>query len=322
VSGTVAVLDPGSFTTVQDLGRPGHARLGVSAAGAADPIALRLANLLAGNPAGAPALEMTLLGGAFRFAAPGYVALAGADMEGMIDGRPLPPWSAGPIAAGATLACRAARSGARAVLAVRGGIAVPAVLGSASTHTSSGLGGHDGRALRRGDLLAIGDAPGPPPQGARQVRPGTVARLGYDAPPGRQRILKVTRGAHADSFDLTARALLAGSVFAVSASSDRMGLRLEGPLLPPPLAGRMLTEGMPLGAIQVPPGGQPVVLFVDHQTTGGYPVIGCVITADLAAVGQLRPGDRIRFEEVSLAAALDLLRRQEEILAAPDLLGS
>ncbi len=315
MSGTIAVLDPGLFTTVQDLGRPGHARLGVSAAGAADSIALRIANRLAGNPEGAPALEMTLRGGRFRFGAEAFIAVAGADLDAAIDGRPMKSWSAAPVPAGATLACGMARQGARAVLAVRGGLIVPPVLGSASTHVPSGLGGLEGRALRRGDLLAVGDpVPGPAPV-ARRLRPEVRAPLAAAAPA----VLRVTSGAHAAQFGEPARDLLLGAEFTVSASSDRMGVRLEGPEIPPPLAGRMLTEGMPLGAVQIPPGGQPVILFVDPQTTGGYPVIACVASVDLPLVGQLRPGVRVRFTMISLAEARGLLHRQEEMIASEDL---
>lgn len=316
MSGTLSVLEPGLFTTVQDLGRPGHARVGVSAAGAADAVALRLANRLAGNPDGAPALEMTLVGGTFRFDAPGFVAVAGAEMRASIDGRPLPAWSAAPVPAGATLACGAAAAGARAVLAVGGGLVVPPFLGSASTHVPSRLGGLEGRALRPGDLLRLGAADSIPDPRPRHVRPDLLAALATTIATGAVVTLRVTSGPQADRFDEQARRLFAGSEYRVSGASDRMGLRLEGPPVAPPGRGAMLTEGMPLGAIQIPPAGRPVILFVDHQTTGGYPVIASIASVDLPAVAQLRPGGRVRFATITLDEARRLLRERAAALEA------
>jgi len=331
---TLVVLEPGLFSTIQDLGRPGHARLGVSAAGAADPIALRLANRLAGNDDGAPAIEMTLQGGSFRFEWDTIMATGGADMEATLDGRALPPWTAARAGAGTTLRCGGARRGARTIVAVGGGVAVQPVLGSASTHVGSALGGLEGRPLRRGDRLPLG----PPPGGEvadgggasggrvgplRHLAPDTLARLalpwGSTAPAGSDgpSVIRVTRGAQWDAIPAATRqAFLEGS-FAVSGTSDRMGIRLDGTRLENAGGGRMITEGMPLGAIQVPPGGQPVILFVDHQTTGGYPVIAVVITADLPRLGQLRPGEPLRFAPVTLEEARALLLGQARWLDDP-----
>jgi biotin-dependent carboxylase-like uncharacterized protein len=290
----IRVLAPGFLTTVQDLGRPGFAHLGVSASGAADAFALRAANLLVGNPEGLSALEMTLVGGSFAFERDAVVALAGSDFGA---GRPL--WEPFAVRAGETLACGATRRGARCYLAVRGGIDVPPVMGSASTHLLTGLGGYEGRALRKGDVLRVADA---------AVRPPSRKAA---HPPAMPPALRVTPGPQAAWFsDHFYRA-----AWQVTEESDRMGLRLRGPALEPH-AGRMLTEGVSLGAVQVPPEGQPIVLFVEHQTTGGYPKIANVVSADLRAVGQLRPRDSVRFELVSLERALALLRTQEAWLRA------
>jgi antagonist of KipI len=323
VSGTIAVDEPGLFTTVQDLGRPGHARLGVSACGAADATALLIANRLAGNPDGAPALEMTLSGGRYRFEQEAYVAVAGADMQATLDGRPLPAWSAAAVHAGTVLACGTAAAGARAILAVRGGILVPPVLGSASTHVPSGLGGVSGRALARGDRLSIGDLAQGPAPGARHVDPKARAALvpgipveAASGPRAAVITLRVTAGAQVERFDEPSHRLFVESEYRVSSASDRMGLRLEGAPIPPPGGGAMLTEGVPLGAIQIPPSGQPVILFVDHQTTGGYPVIASVASADRSAVAQLRPGGRVRVESISLDEARRLLRLHAEAIDA------
>ncbi|MBZ5579384.1 MAG: biotin-dependent carboxyltransferase family protein [Acidobacteriia bacterium] len=284
------VVRPGFQTTVQDLGRFGHAHQGVSASGAADALALRAGNLLVGNAENAAALEMTLVGGAFAFEADAVVAWTGSDF-----GAALPLWTAVEVKAGAVIRCGASQSGARAYLAVRGGIEVPQVLGSASSHLLTGLGG---RALRAGDVLPIGDAAVRRPR-AEGARPPEFSKD----------LLRVTAGPQAGWFtDELYRAS-----YAVTEESNRMGLRLRGPAIPSP-PGHMLTEGVTLGAVQVPPGGQPIILFVEHQTTGGYPKPANVISADLGRVGQLRPRDEVRFERVTIEQALRLLQAQEQWL--------
>jgi biotin-dependent carboxylase-like uncharacterized protein len=290
----IRVISPGLLTTVQDLGRPGYAHLGISASGAADALSMRAGNLLVGNPEGAAALEMTLAGGTFEFESRVVVALTGADFDVSI-----PMWTRVWVRPGEQVRCGHARSGARCYLCVNGGIDVPPVLGSASTHLLTGLGGFEGRALKRGDMLAVGQAASGtkvPAQGAPRLKPALHSGA-----------IRVTSPADADA--------LCASAWEVKEDSDRMGLRLRGPTLDRH-TGHMLTEGVPLGAVQVPPDGQPIILFVEHQTTGGYPKIGNVVSADFHAVGQLRPRDQIRFEQVSIDAALTLLKAQEEWLHA------
>jgi len=194
---------------------------------------------------------------------------------------------------GEQVRCGHARSGARCCLCVNGGIEVPPVLGSASTHLMTGLGGFEGRALKRGDVLAVGREVG----GVKAPR-GLKPALQSD-------IIHVTSPANAYA--------LCATPWEVKEDSDRMGLRLRGPTLDGH-TGHMLTEGVPLGAVQVPPDGQPIILFVEHQTTGGYPKIANVISADFHAVGQLRPRDQVRFEQISIDAALKLLQAQEDWL--------
>ncbi len=307
------VIQPGLQTTVQDRGRPGHARFGVSAAGAADPLAYALANRLAGNEDGAAALEMTLLGATLRFDAEAVVALAGADMRAEIDGLPFPCWQSRRVPSGAVLKCGAASQGARTYLAVEGGFDLPLFLGSRSTHLPSRLGGLEGRALRRGDRLPLGRA-STPPRGGMALTRGALDLL------AQRPILRVTAGAQAARFDAEARRRFEAAEFIVSSTSDRMGIRLDGAAVPTPGDGRMPSEGMPLGAIQVPPGGAPILLFVDHQTTGGYPVIASVAAVDAWRAGQLRPGTRIRFETIDSAAARHAWREQQAWLRSADLL--
>ena len=250
---------------------------------------MRAGNLLVGNAEGAAALEMTLAGGTFEFEFRAVVALTGADFEASI-----PMWTAVEVQPGEQVRCGHARSGARCYLCVNGGIDVPLVLGSASTHLLTGLGGLEGRALKRGDVLQT------------KWGSGAKAPRGLKPAPHPSNI-RVTSPTNADS--------LCRSAWEVKEDSDRMGLRLRGPTLDRH-TGHMLTEGVPLGAVQVPPDGQPIILFVEHQTTGGYPKIANVISADFHAVGQLRPRDQVRFEQVSIDAALTLLEAQEEWLHA------
>ena len=284
------MISPGLLTTVQDLGRFGYAHLGISASGAADAAALRAGNLLVGNTETAAALEMTLAGGVFEFERDAMVAVTGAEFDTSI-----PLWQAVPLKAGEVLRCGHARNGARAYLCVRGSIDVPRVLGSASTHLLTCLGGLEGRALRKGDVLPIGDA------AIRRPRTAVCA----PRPPSSGE-LRVTSGPQASHFDET----LYRADYEVSIESDRMGLRLRGTALAAG-GGHMLTEGVAIGAVQVPPGGQPLILFVEHQTTGGYPKIANVISADLWRVGQLRPHDRVRFARVTMDEAYARLREQE-----------
>jgi len=286
----IRVVSPGLLATVQDLGRFGWAHFGISASGAADQFALRAGNLLVGNAENAAGVEMTLMGAAFEFESGTVVAFTGSDF-----GAGLPLWTAVALKAGQTVRCGPTQSGARCYLCVRGGIAVPKVMGSASTHVMTGVGG---RALRAGDLLPIGNEAIRRPRAARSVPP-----LGDGA-------LRVTDGPQVESF---ADELYRGASYTVSEESDRMGLRLRGPAVPS-AAGHMLTEGAPLGAVQVPPDGQPIILFVEHQTTGGYPKPANVISADFRRLGQLRPRDQVSFERVTIEEALRLLQQQEQWL--------
>jgi antagonist of KipI len=306
------VQEPGLLTTVQDLGREGFGPMGVSPSGAADPVSLRLGNRLAGNDDGAAALEMTLLGGTFLFPEGAVIALSGSDFGAVLDGEPIPLWTSVAVRPGQTLRLGSTRSGARCYLCVGGGIAAKPFLGSASTHTLSGLGGHEGRALRRGDTLRIGASP--VPYRKRTVAPKALEKL---VP---RKVLRVTPGPQSDQFSEASRRLFYSGMYQVAEESNRMGLRLRGPAVPPPDGDEMITEGVALGAIQVPAGGQPILLFVEQQTTGGYPKIANVIAADLASVGQLRPRDQIRFECVALETARSLLEEQERLLASEELI--
>ncbi|MGC4852289.1 biotin-dependent carboxyltransferase family protein [Micromonospora sp. DT4] len=276
----IEVLRAGALTTVQDLGRPGWAHLGVPRSGALDPAALRLANRLVGNTEEAAGLEITLTGCALRLTRATTVAITGAEVtvragERAGDtGRPLT------VPAGTVLRVGPARRGVRSWLAVAGGIDVPAVLGSRATDTLSGLGPAP---LRDGDRLPLGPPTGEPApvDVTIGVTPAPELRLG------------VRLGPRDDWFTPTALDRLFGSAYTVSPVSNRVGARLAGAALPRAVAGELPSEGIVLGAVQVPADGQPLIFLADHPTTGGYPVIGVV--TDVTPLAQARPGTTVRF---------------------------
>jgi len=308
----IEVKAPGLLTTVQDLGRPGYGPRGVSPSGAADPVALRLGNRLVGNSESAAGLEMTLLGGTFAFPEGAIIALTGADFGAELYGAPVPLWTSAEVKPGQTLRSGATRSGARCYLCVAGGIEEKPFLGSMSTHLLSGLGGHEGRALRKGDVLKIASANVP-----FRKRIITANALQHLQP---RKILRVTPGPQRDLFSIAAHKGFYASSYRVAEESNRMGLRLEGAPLPVYERGEMITEGVSLGAVQITPAGLPIILFVEQQTTGGYPKIANLISADLGSLGQLRPRDEIQFEPADWDTARQLLIAQETLLASHDLI--
>jgi len=308
----IQVQAPGLFTTVQDLGREGFSSLGISPSGAADSISLRLGNRLVGNPENSPALEMTLLGGTFMFPEGAVFALSGSDFGGTLDDVPINTWTSFEARPGQVLRLGPTHTGARSYLCVQGGIAVTLFLGSASTHILSGLGGFEGRALRKGDVLHIGGAS--QLYRKRAVDPHIFSRLSP------RKILRCTPGPQSEWFPESSQQMFYNGIYRVTEESNRMGLRLEGPSIPVSFGGHMITEGVSLGAIQIPGGGLPIILFVEQQTTGGYPKIANVISADLPSIGQLRPRDEIRFDPVTWEVARSLYREQEELLVAPELI--
>jgi antagonist of KipI len=308
----IQVLEPGLFTTVQDLGREGFGPIGVSPSGAADAISLRIGNRLVGNSERAAGLEMTLLGGTFTFPDGAVLALTGSDFGAALDGASVEIGSSFEAKPGQTLRLGPTRSGARCYLSVCGGIEVKLFLGSASTHILSGLAGHEGRSLRKGDVLSIGAARGLTP--VRRLATRAMQELKPT------KTLRVTPGPQSEWFSESAQRLFYTSTYRVAEESNRMGIRVEGVVVQAPSGGEMISEGVSLGAVQVPEAGKPIILFVEQQTTGGYPKIANVISADFHSLGQLRPRDEIRFERVDFATARALLIKQENLLASQDLI--
>ncbi len=330
------VLEGGLRTTVQDMGRRGGQALGIPPSGAQDGFALRIANLLVGNPPGGPlvirddpgaaGLEITLGRLRLRALEDHAVALTGADTSAVVDGDAAPCWSSFVLRRGQTLACGLARSGARAYLAVHGGIDVPLYRGSRATHVSGGFGGLEGRVLAAGDRLAVGTTAAPARKLAgRRLRPDLVPRY---APPAQ---VRVVAGPEAHHFTADSVEAFYATAWKLNPKADRTGMRFIGPQLSfKPGRPRYLVEdagvdpsnividpGAPVGTIQVPSGVEPIVLCVDSPSIGGYARIAVAISTDMARLGQIRPFEETRFVRVSHEDAVAILARQEALIADP-----
>ena len=297
------VRDPGLFTTVQDLGRTGHRNLGLPPAGAMDPSSLQFANLLVGNRPQAAALECTAPGPALRALDEVTVAVTGADLSASLEGREVPLWAPIEMHAGQTLSFGAPRRGMWVYVGVAGGIDIAAVLGSAATYVPGALGGLGGRRLRAGDAVGRGEGP------RRSAVPHSMA---LPIPAGDVAV-RVLPGPQDGWFDEASRQRFWQAAFSISVHSDRAGVRLTGPAVPARRV-EMLSDGLLPGAIQVPEGGQPIVIMGDGPTTGGYPKPGVVVSVDLRLVAQARPGTRVRFVPTTIREAVDALRAWEETL--------
>ncbi len=311
----VHVMKPGLLTTVQDRGRCGFQALGVSVAGPMDPTSHRLANALAGNIGDTATLEVTAIGPELLFEDARLVAIAGAVFEIFVDDRLVPSTGAFVVPAGATLRFGRRRRGTRAYVAVAGGIDTPKVLGSRATHLPSAMGGLGGRALKTGDRLPCGFArQRPTPHNDGQTFPDSAAtRL----PDGRAR-LRVLAGPQTERFSAGALDALQSGPYKIANNSNRMGFRLEGPRLAHAHGADIISDATPLGVVQVPASGEPILLMADRQTTGGYAKLATVITADIGLAGQLGPGDAIDFAVCTLREAMAALIAQEQHLTAAE----
>jgi len=293
------ILAPGLLTTVQDAGRKGWARYGVPSSGPLDAAAFAAANTLVGNPPDAAALEITLAGPTLRVSRECLIAVCGAAFDLWVGTLPVPMWHTVYVRAGRIITFGARRGGARAYLAISGGIALPPFLGSQATYLPGGFGGLDGRALRAGDRLPLGGA------AARDVmqRAGRAWPTDRRPPYTPEPTLRVVLGPQDDYFTTEGLATFLNSAYRLTPEADRMGVRLQGV----PIAHRgptgIVSDGVVAGSIQVPPDGQPIVMLADHQTTGGYPKIATVLRADLPLLAQCLPGDSVSFTAVTLAEA-------------------
>ena len=320
------IIDPGLMTTVQDRGRCGYQKHGVSPSGAMDPIALELANFLVGNEGTAAGLEMTIAGPTIEFQHDGLISICGADLSPAIANLRLPTWRAIFVRAHSVLSFGATRWGCRSYLSVAGGVAVPEVMGSRSTYLRAGIGGFHGRALQAGDEVPVGSrnlashawldagaslSPMPFALSDHLVEPNDAVGLYQTSKP-----VRVVTGPHHDLFDKQDRQTFLKQPFEVSPRSDRMGYRLSGPVLGSGERAELVSSAVVMGSVQVPRGGEPIVLMADRQTTGGYPSIAQVAAVDLPTVAQLKPGDAIGFEAVTIEQAQAALRAQREQLNA------
>jgi len=313
---TIRVLTPGLMTTIQDRGRFGLRHIGVSTAGPADALSHRIANLLVGNRRDSPTLEMLLGGAALRFLRTSLVALTGAEVEARVGALRVPVRCPVWIAAGSELRIGRPQQGSRVYLAISGEWQVPELLGSRSTHVRTGLGPSGGRPLRTGDTLAV--TPCEPP-----VLPELSAELSGERPaafpdwslplfPPPEPALRLLAGPDFPALTDNSQAALFGAKFRVDPRSDRMAVRLDGTRLFLRPLEEKLSSGVTVGSVQLLPTGEPLVLHVDCQTTGGYPLIGAVASVDLPRLGQLRPGEPVRFVRCTLSQAHSLLQAQEE----------
>ncbi len=312
---TVTVLEAGLQTQLQDEGRWGWQRDGVPVGGAMDAWSHRLANLLAGNAGDEATLEILMTGPRLRFDQDAVIALTGADLPASLDGQAVPIHRRLHVPAGAVLAFGRRRAGLRAYLAVAGGFDVPVVLGSRSTYVRGGFGGLQGRALRLGDVLPLHpSAAGTAPAGAGRLEgalpPDLIPAL-PDPAPDACATVAVLRGEHWDLFEAATRQALLAQSWRIGSQSDRMGYRLSGTALHRAPGEELLSEGVAFGTVQVPPDGQPIVLMAERQSTGGYPKIAHVASVDLPMLAQLVPGQRVRFELVSLDLAQALIEDRE-----------
>lgn len=302
---TASVLEAGLLTTVQDLGRAGHLRYGIPASGPVDREAFILANRLVGNPDTAAGLECTLIGPTLQMMEESVVAVTGAEVPLTVNGREFPRWTAIRVRVGDVVRLGSSRSGMRAYLALAGGVDLPRGLGSRSTYLRGRLGGYRGRPLERGDLLSVGAPQAELPRlDRRAVRPEVIPdyRDGVE--------VRVILGPQDDRFTPEGIATFLQGPYEMTHQSDRMGARLRGPVITHTRGHDIISDGVPLGGVQVAGDGQPIVLLVDRQSTGGYTKIATVCSFDVGRVGQVRPGQRLHFRQIGVREAHALLRAE------------
>ena len=320
---SIKVIKSGLMTSLQDLGRIGFQKFGVNVAGAMDAVSLRLGNILTGNDEGEAALEITMTGPTLEFLSDTLIAITGANLSPVIDGMPVKMNRAVAIKAGSILKFGAYKSGCRAYLAVAGGFDVPLVMGSKSTYMRGSLGGFQGRALQKGDLLDLGEPSEKAEhflvtllsKGARSFRiadwfvsPPHLMEKEFNYP------IRVLPGLQLNAYKKSAVKAFLSEPFTVTTSSDRLGFRLKGPAIALTAPLEMISEVATFGTVQAPPDGDPIVLMVDHQSVAGYPKIAQVINVDLPRLAQYRPGMQVRFSQVTIDEAEKLYFEQERYL--------
>ena len=305
------IEDPGIFTTVQDCGRYGFQRIGVPVSGALDQFAFRVANVLVGNDECAATLEMAVIGPTITFLDQAWISITGGDLSPALDGAPMPIWESTYVREGSRLTFNGMKDGMRAYLAVAGGIDVPMVMGSRSTYLPGGFGGLEGRAVKQGDKIGV------LPLHSKKVPVRRRLPDGHRLPNyGNHHELRVILGPQHDLFTEDGINTFLGSVYTVSIDSDRMGYLLDGPSIGHKIGSDIVSDGNPMGSIQVSGDGVPTILLADRGTTGGYAKIATVISADFSKVAQAVPGHRITCNVIELDQAREIREEQESMITA------
>jgi len=303
---SITVLNPGLLTTVQDLGRVGYQQFGVSVSGVMDPRAATLANILVGNPDGEAVLECTMMGPHLQFDQANCIAITGGDLGPTLDGQPIANYRAIKVEAGQVLRFTAPKTGCRAFIAFAGGLDIPEVMGSRSTYMKAKIGGFQGRKLEKGDVIGF-RAP------QTELKNMPVRAMAPEFVPRPLYTVRVVLGPQDDYFTQEGIDTFLNEVYTVTPEFDRMGCRLEGAVIQHKDGGDIISDGIAFGAIQVPSAGKPIVMLCDRQTTG-YTKIANVISADFRILAQLKAGDKVHFEKVSVQTAQDALLTQRKAL--------
>ena len=301
-----SILAPGGYTTVQDKGRYGYQQMGIPISGALDSFAFRVANMLVGNSVSCAVLEITVMGPRIEVLSEAYIAITGAEMKMTLNDRPIECWKSFRVKSGDILDINQVKSGCRAYLAVTGGIDVPDVMGSRSTYVGGKIGGYSGRSLKQGDIIKRGK--GLLLDTERHLYPAVIPQYSSNI------VIRAVPGPQDDFFDEGLKTLFK-SEFMVSAKADRMGYRLQGPVIKykEEAPKSIISEPSVPGGIQIPADGQPIILLVE-QTVGGYTKIATVISTDLSRIAQATPGDTICFEQVSLETAHALYHDRKKLM--------
>lgn len=312
----IEVLRPGLLTTVQDLGRYGYQQYGMVVAGAMDAFSLAVGNLLVGNPRNAAGLEITLIGPELQFHQESVIAITGADLKATLDNHPLPRWKSIYVEPGQILRFHRPQQGIRAYLCIAGGIDVKPIMKSRSTFLKGKMGGYQGRVLQSGDILPVGSTHLPFSQITGRFLSPREQPV-YD----KKVTLRVIMGPQADAFTEEGVHTFLTSSYKVTPQSDRMGTRLEGPPIQHKEGADIISDGIAPGSIQVPAGGQPIILLADRNTTGGYTKIATVISVDLPLIAQSAPGHTLSFRAVEIEEAQKLAIAQEKLLRQLEIIG-
>jgi biotin-dependent carboxylase-like uncharacterized protein len=303
----IKVLNPGVLTTVQDLGRIGYQQFGVSVSGVMDPRAASIANIMVDNDENEAVLECTMLGPQLQFDETNIIAITGGNLSPTIDGQPVESYRALKVEAGQTLRFGAPKAGCRAYIAFAGGLDIPVVMGSRSTNMKAKIGGMKGRKLEKEDVIGFRDP-------KSTIKNLDTRRMAPEFVPRKEYTVRVILGPQDDMFTDAGIKTFLSEVYSVTQEFDRMGCRLDGPIIEHKNGGDIISDGIAFGAIQVPSAGKPIIMLADRQTTGGYTKIANVISADFRILAQLKAGDKIRFEKISIAAAEEALLAQRAAL--------